>query len=536
MKKYIRLRFLQFSPSLKFILLLSLCLNTIGIWWGLLPGSPVDWGSDTISPNEVIEASRQMFSDGWHSRYPPFHYQVLSVLYSPFFLLHAAGLLDIQSQSIYLFLFYIGRVFSLLMSNAIIILVYQLAKELKLSNNTAILSTVIVILNPLFIYYSKTTNLEIPYITWLLVSNVYALRVYNNHKISDLTYFSIFATLAICTKDQAYGFFVLLIPFLFYSQWSYYRKDTSGGWATLLYTLKTSFLPILVAVILFVTIYNFPFNFQGFVSHIQLIVGPASTEYRIFPNSVTGHVEMGIQSIRQAIFTQGWPLFLVSVIGAITAIRQRKINPVIIIPFISVISYYIFFISVIGYNYDRFFLPIIILLSPFSGSWIGKLLNTENIPVFLKNIVVYGALAYSFLYAASVDTLLIADSRYKAREWMTDNIEISDKLYGIGKPYYLPPIFTYQEKQFVTQPNLQKLATYSPDYIITSSIYNIDIFPIGSDEYIFFKSLQEGTTGYELVFQYQGIPLFNILKRDNVITNLDKVNPDIQIYRTSSIE
>lgn len=534
--KNIHLRFPRFWTSLQFILLLSLFLNTTGLGWGLLLGSPVDWGSDTISPNEVIEASRQLFSNGWHSRYPPFHYQVLSVLYSPIFVMHALGLLDLQTQSIYLFLFYLGRVFSLLMSNVIIILVYRLAKELKLGSKAAILSTVIIALNPLFVYYSKTTNLEIPYITWLLASIVYAVRVFNNHKISNLIYFSIFATLAICTKDQAYGFYVLLIPILLYRQWSYYRKGVSSGWETLIYIIKISFLPFLVAMVLFVTIYNFPFNFRGFVSHIQLIVGPGSTNYRIFSNTLVGHFEMAIQSIRQAIFAQGWPLFLVGLIGTITAVRQRKINSILIVPFISVVSYYMFFISIIGYNYDRFFLPIIILLSPYSGSWMAKFLNTDYFPVFLRNFAVCVVVIYSFLYAASVDTLLIVDSRYKARQWITDNIETSDKLYGIGKPYYLPPIYTHQAKQFDAKPNLQRLETYNPDYIIISSIYSIDIFPTGSDEYIFFKNLHEGTTGYELVFQYQGIPLFNILKRDNVFTNLDKVNPDIQIYQKTSIE
>lgn len=163
----LRLRLANPRLALLLIVLLSLLLNLPGSWWGLLPGSPEDWGSDTNAPNQVFGAARRLFSGGWHGRYPPFHDQLLTLHYRRALALHVAGLLDVLSPGVYMVLFSLGRLPSLGMAAVVVILGYRVARDLELGARAAILAAAIASLNPLFVYYAKTTNLDIPYTMWL---------------------------------------------------------------------------------------------------------------------------------------------------------------------------------------------------------------------------------------------------------------------------------------------------------------------------------------------------------------------------------
>ena len=63
-------------------------LNAIGIWWGLPGGS---WAPDELTPTLVLGAAARWFANGWFDRYPPFHYYVLTAAFSPMLLLERWG-------------------------------------------------------------------------------------------------------------------------------------------------------------------------------------------------------------------------------------------------------------------------------------------------------------------------------------------------------------------------------------------------------------------------------------------------------------
>ena len=59
-------------------------------------------------------------------------------------------------------------------------------------------------------YYAKTVNLDVPYVFWLTLSLLFFARLFNARpKPADFFLFTLFAVVAVCTKDQAYGFYVL---------------------------------------------------------------------------------------------------------------------------------------------------------------------------------------------------------------------------------------------------------------------------------------------------------------------------------------
>jgi len=65
---------------LRRILLASLALNLLGVWWGL----PGKWAPIELLPEYVMGGLQQHFSHGWFDAYPPLHYFVLTVAMSPF--------------------------------------------------------------------------------------------------------------------------------------------------------------------------------------------------------------------------------------------------------------------------------------------------------------------------------------------------------------------------------------------------------------------------------------------------------------------
>ena len=60
-----------------------------------------------------------------------------------------------------------------------------------------------------FVYYAKTANLDVPYLFWFAISMVFYLRALDGLRLGDFVGVRRVRHVAICTKDQAYGLYVL---------------------------------------------------------------------------------------------------------------------------------------------------------------------------------------------------------------------------------------------------------------------------------------------------------------------------------------
>ena len=68
------------------------------------------------------------------------------------------------------------------MAAVLIVLVYRVARELKVTHTGAVLAAAITALNPLVVYYAKTTNLDVPYTMWFVASMLYGVRAFASHR------------------------------------------------------------------------------------------------------------------------------------------------------------------------------------------------------------------------------------------------------------------------------------------------------------------------------------------------------------------
>ncbi len=509
------------------VLALSVVLFTAGIWWGL--PSYRGWAPDEIFPYRVLDGMELLFSNGWYDVYPPFHYYILAILYAPFYLLQKLRLIDLGMLSWYTVLFYIARLVSVVMATATVYLIYKCGREIFDDRASRFAALVSIFAVP-YVYYAKLANLDSPYIFWFVLSLFFYLRILKTHRSKYYYLFTVAAVLAVCTKDQAYGLYVLSPMAVLISDWQYKRE--AGQKITIFKAIldKRYFFLILLGAGLFILLHNIIFNAQGFWEHIKFIVGPASKNYQLYPATLAGQAGLLGQTLSHIRFSFGWPLLLACVAGLLLAASRPKKNRLLLSLLIFVVSYYVFYTAVILFNYDRFNMPINIILSLFGGYALSTAWErARKFP--LPRAIFAGLLfAYSFFYAASVDVLMIADGRYSVERWMKANIP-KDAQIGVASPSeYCPRLEGYLWSHLQLFLPAFKEKSPRPNYVIFMTALS-ERYPDDTFEHRFFAAFMEGKITYRRVLKHQTNLSWLPLKTKGAVTNLSTINPEIQIYQ-----
>lgn len=492
------------------IILLSLGLNATAMWWGL--PSRFAWAPDELQPATILQGIDERFSPDWHEpAYPPFHYYLLAVSYLPVL---ALDLVDVDSVTGRTLFYYFGRVISLVMGVGILCTIYALGARV-FDRRSAVFATLIAAFTATFVYYSKTANLDVPAAFWVLLSLHFFVKHVESDDGRDLMWFAITAVVAMCTKDQAYAFYVL--PVGVYLVQRYRRGQAVFD--------RTRVVTGAVATLLFLAIHNVVFNFWGFVHHFEEILW-ARGHYTSFEGSLSQLALLG-QSLRHVQFALGWPMTLACVLGVYLAVRDRKTNPLAVWLLLFGISYYLFFIAPVRSTWLRYIVPFVLILSLFGGRFLAWLWE-RRVRWHRTGIAV--ALGYSFLYAASVDVLLLHDSRYHVEGWLKSRVGADEVVGFVGPEYYLPRLDELPARRI--RPTESVVERSQPTYLVVNPEYT-ERFAPGSREGELFSNLRAGRSGYGLALSYQS-PLSAttpmLLDFDGVLGNMAKANPLIDIY------
>ncbi|PPT08133.1 hypothetical protein CKA32_006361 [Geitlerinema sp. FC II] len=530
-----------FKRPLFYILLLSFLLNLYAIWWGL--PSFLGWAMDEILPYQVWDGISERFSNGWHSKYAPFHFYILSILYIPVWLLSKLKLLDFYDLPVYSFLYYVGRCLSLVMGTTSIYITYLCGREL-LSKRAALFSSLIVTLTVTVIYYSKTVNLDIPYVFWFCLSLLFYIKILKHHRLRDYILFAATATTSVCTKDQAYGLYILTVLFIVFELYQYKNRQHPRVSAWNLICDRRIYLPIAIGVSLFAIYHNFLFNWDGFVKHLDLILGDASySGVEISEENKHNWIEqlrLFHRFFKDLVVSFGVPLFAVCLSGVVLALRKPRNNQLLLSTLVVVISYYICFLMPIAFCRERFLIPVCIVLSLFGGKSIDGILNVVSNR--LTQILVSALFVYSFFYGSSIDLLMHQDSRYYVENWMQQNLQPGDTLTMYGIERYLPREnkMTDFEVKIDKTFEFEDLVRESPQYIVTTSLMNLNTYAPSSPRWNFFVQLYGDDSGYDTILKHKTKPTWNLLYLDDYEVvenpryrtgNLNKINPEITILK-----
>jgi hypothetical protein len=198
-------------------------------------------------------------------------------------------------------------------------------------------------------------------------------------------------------------------------------------------------------------------------------------------------------------------------------------------------GYYIGFINVVRYAYDRYLLPLALIQALGAGFAIDWLLDAP-IARPAAGVLVAAVFAYTTLYSATVDALMLHDSRYSASKWL--RARAGDRTIGRVFPLVvLPDLDGLQSMDIGT---VDGLRSEKPAYFVLNADYARAVDPDSALGGLV-RALQNQTLGYRLAFRYRAAPPWPWLPGghpDLVGPRLDPlplsflraINPTIEIY------
>jgi 4-amino-4-deoxy-L-arabinose transferase-like glycosyltransferase len=495
-----------------------------GIWWGLPDYK--GWAPDELTPGEVADFLERGFTGGWATTYPPLHYAVVAGFSTPLYAAASLGVLDRNGLQGYTQLFVAGRMLSVAMAVGVIAMIYRLSRDELGGRAGRLAAAVLATVLPLT-YYARTTNLDVPYLFWLAASLVCYIRAGRSGDTRSYCLFALTGAAAIATKDQAYGFYVLPAVSIA-GRALFHARDTSPPPGVPSVRALCAMSAVFVAAMLI--FFNVAFNPSGVREHLRIIVGPGSEPYRMYPRSLAGHGRMFAEAVWQIGTAMSWPMFAISAWGTAQAVRARI--PSIRRLFLPAVSYYLTFITVVMYPYDRFFLGICIPLAVGAGWWLDRW-TRAGAPRRRLRIAIAGiALAFAAARVVAFDALTILDSRYEVERWLVARTGPGTVIGAEGPSQYLP-----RPSRVLWNPvpqDLGALESLHPDFLVV----NLGYARRGAAHNQFYDALDNGSAGYRRALRYRtSVPLsplrwearFDQLAEDP-FSNLTKVNPVIDVY------
>jgi fibro-slime domain-containing protein len=512
----------------------SCVLNLVGVWWGL----PSGWAGDEIWPQAVVVGSARRFTDGWFDRYPPFHFYVLGAVFRPWFVLKSLVWIRVSDAFEMAVLLLLARLISVAAAAGTVLAVYA-AGAAAFSKRAGLFAAATFALLTPFLYYAKTANPEAPYVFWFAVSLVFYLRFARTLARRDIVLFAITAALAICTKDQAYGLY-LLAPFVMAHHVWRSNRERRLAHPLLRAVLADGRLGLAAAAVFAVVAvcYQLPFNLAGFVSHVRDITGPGSQGYQMVAPTLGGRLMLLRLAAALDQMSWGWPMCVVSLVGVVAAVTHQRSRRNAVCLMLVVVGYYVGFIDVVLYVFDRYLLPICLVQALFAGAAFDWFLRSPGGVRQIPRIALVAAVfAYTALYASTVDVLMIRDSRYTVERWLRARAG-PDRLVGTMFPLYvLPRLDGLRSVEIGT---IDDLRWYAPADFVLNADYARAVpadRPLGE----LISGLQHETLGYRLAFRYRSPapwPWLPAPHRDlvgprpevEVRSVLRDINPTIEIY------
>ncbi len=514
-----------------FLLAASLGLNAFGIGWGL--PSRYGWAPDELLPGEVLEGQARRFSSGWHSKYPPLHYYLLTAAYAPMLEpAKPAAPPAAVSDAVYARLFLASRGVSLLMAAGFLLAVF-LAGHAVAGAKAAFFTAALVATMPPFVFYAKLANLDVPSLFWWAVSLVLLLRVLKGHRLVDYLLFAASAVFAVCTKDQTYGLYVLVVPWILWSRARFEGRANVFG-ALGAASRRESLAAAALGLVLFATFHNLAWNFDGFRAHLALITGRASQDFREFSGNPSGHLSLLVQTVANLGFSLGWPAFAVCLGGLWVALRRRETRWPPLTLLIPAAGYYLFFLSVVLYSYDRFVLPIAVLLALYGGAVLARAWD-KRLGWARAGVVLL--LAYGAGRCVSLDLAMTHDARYAAEAWLKEHASPPALVAPVGPLEYLPRMDGLDARPL--GPAVARLQKVQPRFVVVNADYAERADP-GTAEHELYAGLDRGDLGYRRVFAHRFDAPWLLLRTQDLLdrpgalvrSNIGKVNPEIRVYES----
>lgn len=468
------------------LLMVSLVLCVYGLMWGL--PNLCDFAQDSVVDKGHLAAIGVAGEEVTTHRYPPFHFWVLRAAYLP-----ARGLCAFESvrsnpKTVSALFILSARLVSVAMALGTVWLLYKTGKRLW-GAGAGLAAALMFILSPVTLYYAKNANLDIPYIFWLSWALFLFVRILQEDRELDYLRLGVVSALAVCTKDQAYAF-ILLMPLPIILTWRRPHQPAQPSSASSSFSSSTDrgevrttngqrklglmrlAWGLLGFVIPFVLIHNIIFDPSGFWEHVKTITGPGVVGWREFSPGPVGQLRLLTETVLRLMSAWTAAGLALVIVGLVIAFRKgphRRLHLALLVP---AISYYLSFPAVVGYAYTRFMLPIMLVLCLFAGRGITWLWTRRQSRSLAGKIAVMALLVWVALAGLSLDYVMSNYSRYDAQMWLetevAPRIGTGLRVACIGDMRTMPRINKPIEPKYLDPPYEPSLTAARPDLLILS--------------------------------------------------------------------
>lgn len=499
------------------LLLASAALYAVPVWWGL--PSREGWALDEIVPHQVVEPY------DWPDKYPPLHRHLLSALARGVAASGERG--DAAAEAIHRRQFLAARLLSTCLALLTVWLVYRAARFAG-DRTTALWAAALAAPALPLVYYAKTANLDAPYVFWFALSAVFYLRALATGELRAYLGLAVAAAAAVSTKDQAYGLYVA-VPFVL--AWDLVRRRAAAGrpaWSGLLD--RRLWLAAVAAGGGLALVWACALEGE-LPRHLAALASDRAVgRYRIYPATLAGQWEQAMHSARYVWLAAAPTTALAALAGLALALRRPREHRPALALLVTAASYYLFFLVPIGYNYVRFFLPVVPVVAVFAALGLRRLLASPWLGRTGRLALALTALAWPLARAVALDLHMIGDARYAAESWLR-SAGPGTRALGIGHQRLLPRHLRTMEWRRLEEEPCRVLRAAASDTVLV----NPDEVR-GERERATLAWLASGLAGYREAARFENRFPVELFHRPGVQWNLNKIARTIAAYRATGGE
>ncbi len=426
------------------VLAVALLLRLTGFTWGL-PAAD-GWDDDGVAPRDFLVGLVETYTPGHHYTYPPLHLIVLALSSLPVWLAALLRAPSLEPASvIHAFInvptmtamAVIARGVAVLFSLGLLWNVAKIGTLLRGSSRAGVWVAIACGLNAVLTYYAQTTNLDLPYLFWSVVSLRWLVDAIVRREPKSLRRVLVFAALAVATKDQAYALFLLGIP-LSLATWLLLDREARPLAGRL---AKELAIGAGVAIPLILLIDGAVTNPSGWRDRVHYLLGSASQDFAYYPRTWTGRFDAAWHGLLS--FDQFYPLgfALLAGVGLVlaAAATDRARRAAGLVPLFAALSFTVAFNMSALRSEHRFVLPQMLVF----GIYVGLALDEAHARLWQPRrgvflVLVTPCLAYALFKCVAVDAAMVLDPKYDAEQWIHEHVGPADLLEIYGSNVQLP--------------------------------------------------------------------------------------------------
>jgi hypothetical protein len=426
------------------VLFAAFLLRLTGLTWGL-PAAD-GWDDDGVAPRDFLIGVVETFSPGHYFTYPPLHLLLLATATAPVWvatLVHAPSLaaesvvhafIQVPTMTA---LAIVARLITICLSLGLLWSVAKIGEELGGSARTGCWVAAACGANSAFTYYSQTSNLDLPYLFWSVLSLRWLVTAIARRQARLLRRATLLAALAVATKDQAYALFLIGMP-LSVATWLIADRSMSGRTGEVLRELA---IGAAIALVVLLAIDGAFVNPSGFARRLRFLLGTASQDHAYYARTWAGR----LYALRDTVlaFSRYYPLafapFVLAGILVVTRAGDTARRVAGLVPLLFAISVTVTFNMAARRSEHRFVLPQALMWGVYAGIAFDALharLASAHARVFWGAAVACFGLA--LFGCLAIDAAMILDPRYDAEDWMRVHVRPGESVEIYGNNTHLP--------------------------------------------------------------------------------------------------